>query len=668
MEYFENTLCVEAGWLQAEDIMSNSAYKSLKARGILQIERRACKNTPALINYNSIPDRFKKLIEFKVGDPYRATRFKHFTDHIKPDPAAAEFFSNYKLLDSRNLKPETQKEYNINASMLNAVAVLIKSRRAQRRALGGQTNNIWETVAHLVEQLKSEYKHTLPSNPRRLYDKYRKYNKEGYQSLIHKNFCNDHSRKVDQQIESLILSLYCMPEKPYSKSVNDLYLQFLGGAIEVTDTTTGEIFQPDDFKNSKGEPIVLSDSTIWNYINLPKNRILVDKLRNDSKYFNDHHRPHHHRTSPVFSLSKISMDDRDLVRKMHDGKRVKAYYAYDVASGAVVGASYSRDKDTGLFIDCMRDMFRFIEVNGLKQPLEVEVEHHLVNQFANDLMKAGVVFQFVRWCNAGNSQEKRAEHFNRAKKYGFEKRYQTGIGRFTAKLEANRPRQVGEWNGDGMRIKEKTYSYDELVADDLQTIVEYNNAPHPQQKTYPGKTRLQVLKENQNPAATDINKVALYYSIGNKTNTSIRRSQYVRVQHENYMLPSPATLDLLEPNNYDVVACWLPAPDGEVKEVYIYQNDLPIACCKKVDRYNEAAAEQTDADRDAFTEQSKYVAKFDAKVKAGKNRIAKVQVFETNSADAKAAAEVYEVTDINENKDFDLDNYDAPFDNAINDF
>ena len=43
-------------------------------------------------------------------------------------------------------------------------------------------------------------------------------------------------------------------------------------------------------------------------------------------------------------------------------------------------------------------------------PAQVEVEHHLVNNFADGLMKAGVVFPFVRWCNPGNSQEKRAEH------------------------------------------------------------------------------------------------------------------------------------------------------------------------------------------------------------------------------------------------------------------
>ena len=107
---------------------------------------------------------------------------------------------------------------------------------------------------------------------------------------------------------------------------------------------------------------------------------------------------------------------------MHDGNRVKAYYAYDVCSGALTGAAYSRKKDTDLYIGCLRDMFRFLDRRSLGLPLEMEVENHLVNQFEDDLMRAGNLFPFVRWCAPTNSQEKHAEQFNRAKKYGYEKR------------------------------------------------------------------------------------------------------------------------------------------------------------------------------------------------------------------------------------------------------
>ena len=76
----------------------------------------------------------------------------------------------------------------------------------------------------------------------------------------------------------------------------------------------------------------------------------------------------------------------------------------------------------------MRNMFQTLDRNGMYIPAELEVEHHLVSDFADGLMQAGTVFPLIRWCNPGNSREKRAEHFNRAKKYGVEKRTQVASG------------------------------------------------------------------------------------------------------------------------------------------------------------------------------------------------------------------------------------------------
>ncbi|KAA5687339.1 hypothetical protein F3G32_28670, partial [Klebsiella pneumoniae] len=105
------------------------------------------------------------------------------------------------------------------------------------------------------------------------------------------------------------------------------------------------------------------------------------------------------------------------------------------------GYAYNRYKTTELFLDCMRNMFQTLDRNGMYIPAELEVEHHLVSDFADGLMQAGTVFPLIRWCNPGNSREKRAEHKNREKKYGVEKRTQVGIGRWYAKLEANRPKE-----------------------------------------------------------------------------------------------------------------------------------------------------------------------------------------------------------------------------------
>jgi hypothetical protein len=305
----------------------------------------------------------------------------------------------------------------------------------------------------------------------------------------------------------------------------------------------------------------------------------------------------------------------------------------------VIGAAYSKIKDKSLFIDCMRDMFRFINKLGLGMPMEVEVEHHLVNKFKDDLMKADVVFPFVRWCNPGNSQEKRAEHFNKAKKYGYEKTYQDGIGRFYAKMEANRPKYEKVFDEQNDNYKEKTYTFERLVADDKTIIELYNNDLHPNQKRYTGMTRMDVLKRNQNPNLANINMAKLTRYIGEITQTSIRRSQYVTVQYGKYQLSSPEILERLEPNNYNVDAYYLYDESGSISEVYIYQKGEFIDKCARIDAYNEATAEQTDADIASYTEQAKYVNKFDSMTKEAKHNLAKVQVIENKTDYSKLEVE-----------------------------
>jgi hypothetical protein len=634
-QLYNNTLAIEAAWLIEQSILSKPNYDALKNRGKIIQLRKGGNGRTALIEYASLPQRFKEKVIEKIGDPRENHKYRHFKGHLKPDKEAITFFGNYKLQDGRYLKTETAQEYCTNAMFLNALHATSNKTVAMRSASGGSKKGIWRDLTEIVNALKDEYKHTLPGNELRLKDRYKRYMSEGYTSLIHRNFGNNNSRKVNQALESLILSIYVMGNKPYANMVQDMYLEFLAGKADFVDVTTGEIFNRFDFYNDKGEPITISEATVWNYINDPKNRAIVDSKRNDSHSFNNMHRPHAHRHAPEYSLSKISLDDRDLPRKMHDGRRVKAYYAYDVTSTCLIGAAYSKNKDTALFIDCMRDMFRFLDKNNFGFPLEVEVEHHLVNQFKDDLMKAGVVFPFVRFCNPGNSQEKYAEQMNKSKKYGYEKRYQEGIGRFYSSLEANRPKIYKEWNERGMQVVEKKHEYEKLIADDLWIGVQYNNDLHPNQKKYPGMTRLDVLKAKINPNTAEFDPALVARYVGEKTSTTIRRNQYVTVRHGKYQLPKVEVLSKLKPNNYSVDAYYLPDAEGIVNEVYLYQNDEFIAMCQPLETFNRATAERTEKDENARTEQSKYISQFDKMIKDGRAKTKKLEIIENTDIEVK---------------------------------
>lgn len=599
-------------------IMSIPNYKKLAAKEKINVVRSGRGlGGYVLVEIATMPLRFQERIKLKYGDMKEDVIRNWLGSHYHIDAKAREFYTRFRFDNGDTLPPEHIQEYTVNASVIEAVMRAMEDATFMRKAMKAGPLN-WGELAGAISYYQAEFGHTLPVSSNRFKKRVNDFKANGYESLISRKFMNQNRRKVTYDIERLLLSIDAQPEQPFNTTVWEQYNLFVQGELELYDPETGEVLNPADFTDKDGNPLVLSPATVANYLNNPKNKTLRGKLHMSQWDFNNAYRPYHLRSIGEYSLSKVSLDDRDLPRPMKDGNRVKAYYAYDVVSGAVVGYAYNRYKTTELFLDCMRNMFQTLDRNGMYIPAELEVEHHLVSDFADGLMQAGTVFPLIRWCNPGNSREKRAEHKNREKKYGVEKRTQVGIGRWYAKLEANRPKEEKVYDEKNNTYKVKTYSYEELVADDIRAIETFNAQPHPNQKRYPGMSRWDVLCAHQNPNLAPWDKAVLYRFIGQHTETTIRQNTYCTVMYNQYGLPSPEIIEKLEPRNYKVDAYYLPDADGTINEVYIYQNGRYIATCKPVARYNENTAEQTEYDKAAYTEQSKYVAQFDKMMKDGK--------------------------------------------------
>ena len=611
-------------------IMSIPNYKKLAAKEKINVVRSGRGlGGYVLVEIATMPLRFQERIKLKYGDMKEDVIRNWLGSHYHIDAKAREFYTRFRFDNGDALPPEHIQEYTVNASVIEAVMRAMEDATFMRKAMKAGPVN-WGELAGAISYYQAEFGHTLPVSSNRFKKRVNDFKANGYESLISRKFMNQNRRKVTYDIERLLLSIDAQPEQPFNTTVWEQYNLFVQGELELYDPETGEVLNPADFTDKDGNPLVLSPATVANYLNNPKNKALRGKLHMSQWDFNNAYRPYHLRSIGEYSLSKVSLDDRDLPRPMKDGNRVKAYYAYDVVSGAVVGYAYNRYKTTELFLDCMRNMFQTLDRNGMYIPAELEVEHHLVSDFADGLMQAGTVFPLIRWCNPGNSREKRAEHKNREKKYGVEKRTQVGIGRWYAKLEANRPKEEKVYDEKNNTYKVKTYSYEELVADDIRAIETFNAQPHPNQKRYPGMSRWDVLCAHQNPNLAPWDKAVLYRFIGQHTETTIRQNTYCTVMYNQYGLPSPEIIEKLEPRNYKVDAYYLPDADGTINEVYIYQNGRYIATCKPVARYNENTAEQTEYDKAAYTEQSKYVAQFDKMMKDGK--IKRVGIFAKEEA------------------------------------
>ena len=634
MEYYGNRLCISMRDLVDGGIMSEPNYKQLASRGRFEVVRKGRgQGCYALVAVDSLPQRYKDKVEEVYPGGAQARLEGWIKSNYEVDPEATVFFFS-KEKCGIDLPRETAREYITNASVMNTCIRLYSRAATAQKLFGGKYD--WGKMTAAIETLRKHFGHTLPASTLRFRKKVNDYKTYGYASLISGKFGNQSARKVDHKTERLILSIAIQPNKPWNTNVLELYNSFVTGELDVYDFSTGELYNPEDFTDKSGEPMVLSEATITNYLNMPKNKILIDKATMSYTAFSHEISPHMHRHHGEFSLSKVSFDDRDLPRKLKDTKqRPKAYYAYDVASGCCIGYAYNRVKNVDLVVDMFRNMFRLLDRQGWGCPAEVEVENHLMSQWRDSFLRAGVMFPFVRFCAPMNSKEKYAESANGVKKRTIEHSNHNGIGRFYAKRRQYRTESIKVFDEfNNTYVEKEYYTWDELIADDMRDIYEYNHALHPNQKKYKGMSRWDVLAANINPMLQPLDKATIARYVGEKVSTTIRRNSYCRVAGIDWWLSKTEALELLAPNDYKVDAYYLTDEEGKITDMFIYQGDMYIDRLENVGTYNTATAEQTEEDEKVFGEQRKKISHFNKYV--DEHAIARVGITERDTEPVEA--------------------------------
>lgn len=235
MEYYNNILCFEAGWLVDNQITTRTNYDNLAKRKQIQVVRRASRNTPALVAYDSMPDRFKEAIKEKIGgDPYKLAKLNALEDLIEHNTEASKFFNeDFKLSDGRWLPKQTRNEYYHNAIILDAITKLIE-KVAVKKAKGHKTSGQWNYYSELVQGLdRVKYPHSLPDYFSSLREKYNKYIAEGCVSLIHANFLKGirNRAKIDDDTKlSILIELLADPRNFDNERIARFYNQVAGNA------------------------------------------------------------------------------------------------------------------------------------------------------------------------------------------------------------------------------------------------------------------------------------------------------------------------------------------------------------------------------------------------------------------------------------------------------
>lgn len=202
MEYCDKTLCVTYEELTGGDdpVINSETLRSNITRGnIRKIRRGGGENTPALIVWSSLPEKYRTRYMERYGNPEERMAEQRMRDKVKTDGEARKYYEEYRydMNGKENSLPEKMiEEYTLNASVLNALAADLGNKALLTRMLNNNKRDLWPLIADECEQLREIYGHTLPANLSRLKEKIRMYKKHGYMSLISGKLGNSSTVKI----------------------------------------------------------------------------------------------------------------------------------------------------------------------------------------------------------------------------------------------------------------------------------------------------------------------------------------------------------------------------------------------------------------------------------------------------------------------------------------
>lgn len=188
-----------------EAVMSKDIYDHLVKRKQVNVLQRACRCKKALIEYRSLPERFRLRFEAKYGNPEKIMKQEDMP--LAADSEAQKYYHEYLLPNGEHLPEDKQTEYTLNARVLNALREMRGTQKAMRRACNNNTPVIWSNIFATAEELRQAYGHTLPKSEARLRDKLRQYTKEGYACLVSGKFCNANTLKITKAAGRQIVAL-----------------------------------------------------------------------------------------------------------------------------------------------------------------------------------------------------------------------------------------------------------------------------------------------------------------------------------------------------------------------------------------------------------------------------------------------------------------------------
>lgn len=322
--------------------MTKPCYDGLVRRMKLSIVRRASYCSPALVEYDSLPKRYREAWEAQHGDPRAKRKFAPFAERLKEDADAYNVFTSYTYDGGRKLPDEAIVRYCNDAMILNTVRETLEVMTAARKAARQPMTGKWDEILKLVDGVRADYPNNLPKTAITLKRKYQRYIAEGYYSLIHAGFGNQNRTKVKGEVDRAVL------------------LDILSHGNQIPATVAAETYNI--WAKSHQVPAI-TPRTVLNY--MTENAVEIDAYRRGSKAWADDFDPVVRRFRPTAPLLLVNSDDNDLDLYFKNGRdnyyRFKLYIVLDAHCDYILGYAFGDQVTSELIREAYRNAMRHIQ-------------------------------------------------------------------------------------------------------------------------------------------------------------------------------------------------------------------------------------------------------------------------------------------------------------------
>lgn len=253
MKLIDNVLYLEvpdavACGLGSENYISKEKSRGAKWAVFIQDPKD---NRKVLIEFESLPDKKKKIVIDYFGNPYEALAKDPICKMVVPDTKAEAFFLTYTYGDDHKKLPiDVVKKYSTACSWMNMLMHAQENFKEIKKDMGISVAKFWEYACELIGQRKIN----LPTFYKRLQQKISQYKEQGYKVMIHGQYDNKHAAKVDDEVAAaVLLELIAMPNSDNvitARRYNTWAVE--NNKPQITDSTVGNW-------KSKHEAIIFQD-------------------------------------------------------------------------------------------------------------------------------------------------------------------------------------------------------------------------------------------------------------------------------------------------------------------------------------------------------------------------------------------------------------------------